>query len=386
MIDVFNKKISLEVGNEKIAFDIKKSMKFSTSAHDTCHSFDFVDLTIHDNVQENIHKDQLDSFLLNPVEGYQPNNDEIGSFSMWDEEKSDAKDELRRSLETSTTSELGYDLDNLESDFDKNPMLFAASLSSLRSSLNRKRGMTVITNEKNELVPTTTVAGCRVCIDYRKINDATRKDHFPLPFIDQMLERLLAHEDQYKTMFTCPYETFAFIRMPFGLCNALATFQRCMMAIFHDMCNDFMEVVMDDFSVFSNSFNSWLSNLSKMLARYKEKNLVLNWEKFHIMVKEGIVLGHKTSSARIEVDKAKVDMIAKLPYHTNVKGIKSFIGHDGFYRRDYVPKWVESESLHSNDARVEVRSLRKMFSRFGVPKALSVIEECISAILCLRKP
>ncbi|GJW08591.1 putative nucleotidyltransferase, ribonuclease H [Tanacetum coccineum] len=121
--------------------------------------------------------------------------------------------------------------------------------------------------------------------------------------------------------------------MPFGLCNAPTTFQRCMTTIFHDMCKDFMEVFMDDFSVFGNSFESCLTNLSKMLARCEETNLVLNWEKCHFMVKEGIVLGHKISKSGIEVDRVKVEVIAKLPYPTNVKGVRSFLGHAGFYRR-----------------------------------------------------
>ncbi|GJW21393.1 reverse transcriptase domain-containing protein [Tanacetum coccineum] len=97
----------------------------------------------------------------------------------------------------------------------------------------KKRGMTVIANENNELIPTRIIIGWKVCIDYRKLNESTRKDHFLLPFIDQMLERLSGNE-----------------RMPFGLCNAPATFQRCMTAIFHDMYKDFMEVFMDDFFVF----------------------------------------------------------------------------------------------------------------------------------------
>ncbi|GJS37370.1 DNA-directed DNA polymerase [Tanacetum coccineum] len=142
----------------------------------------------------------------------------------------------------------------------------------------------------------------------------------------------LAPEDQ-KTTFTCPYGTFAYRRMPFGLCNAPATFQRFMTAIFLDMCKNFMEVFMDDFSVFGNSFRTCLSNLSKMLARCEETNLVLNWEKCHFMVKEGIILGHKISKAGIKVDKDKVDVIASLRYPTNVKGIRSFLGHAGFYRR-----------------------------------------------------
>ncbi|GJT25532.1 reverse transcriptase domain-containing protein [Tanacetum coccineum] len=135
------------------------------------------------------------------------------------------------------------------------------------------------------------------------------------------------------TTFTCPYGTFAYRRMPFGLCNALATFQRCMTAIFHDMVEDFMEVFMDDFSVFGNSFDCCLANLDRMLARYEETNLVVNWEKCHFMVKEGIVLGHKIYGAGIEVNRAKIDVIAKLPYPTNIKGVRSFLGHAGFYRR-----------------------------------------------------
>ncbi|XP_070002149.1 uncharacterized protein [Nicotiana sylvestris] len=135
-----------------------------------------------------------------------------------------------------------------------------------------------------------------------KLNLATGKDHFPLPFIDQMLDRLagrahfffldgysghnqisIAPEDREKTSFTCPYGIYDFWRMPFGLCNAPATFQRCMMAIFTDMVDDIME------------------------------------EKCHFMVQEGIFLGHRVSSKEIEVDRAKVDVIAKLPPPTSVK-------------------------------------------------------------------
>ncbi|GJV24837.1 reverse transcriptase domain-containing protein, partial [Tanacetum coccineum] len=106
-----------------------------------------------------------------------------------------------------------------------------------------------------------------------------------------------------------------------------------MMAIFHDMIEETMEVFMDDFSVFGDSFSSCLSYFDKMLKRCEDTNLVLNWEKCHFMVKEGIVLGHNISKSRIEVDKAKVDVIAKLPHPTSVKGIRSFLGHTGFYRR-----------------------------------------------------
>ncbi|GKE26906.1 reverse transcriptase domain-containing protein [Tanacetum coccineum] len=107
----------------------------------------------------------------------------------------------------------------------------------------------------------------------------------------------------------------------------------CMMAIFHDMIKETMEVFMDDFSVFGDSFSSCLSYLDKILKRCEDTNLVLNWEKCHFMVKEGIVLGHKISKSGIEVDKAKVDVIAKLPHPTSVKGIRSFLGHAEFYHR-----------------------------------------------------
>ncbi|GJT49713.1 hypothetical protein Tco_0975870 [Tanacetum coccineum] len=175
----------------------------------------------------------------------------------------------------------------------------------------KKGGITVIENEDNELIPTRLVMGWRVCIDYRKLNDATRKDHFPLPFMDQMLERLVGNE----------YHCF------------LDGFSGCMMAIFHDMIEETMEVFMDDFSVFGDSFSLCLSYLDKMLKRYEDNNLVLNWEKCHFMVKEDIVLGHKISKSGIEADKAKVDVIAKLPHLTFVKGIRSFLDHAGFYRR-----------------------------------------------------
>ncbi|XP_047942981.1 uncharacterized protein LOC125189791 [Salvia hispanica] len=139
----------------------------------------------------------------------------------------------------------------------------------------KKSGIQVVKNEKNELVPTRLVTGWRMCIDYRKLNEATKKDHFPLPFIDQMLESgyfqiYVNPEDQGKTTFTCPFGTYAYRRMPFGLCNAPGTFQRCMMSIFSDL---------------------------------------------------------------LEVDKAKVDVISKLPYPTNQKEVRGFLGHAGFYRR-----------------------------------------------------
>nr|GEZ27555.1 reverse transcriptase domain-containing protein [Tanacetum cinerariifolium] len=157
---------------------------------------------------------------------------------------------------------------------------------SLIHCVSKKGGITVVTNKNDELVPTRTITGWRVCIDYRKLNEETATDHFPLPFMDQMLERLagnkyfcfldgfsryfqvpIDHNDQEKTTFTCPFGTYAYRQIPFGLCNAPVTFQRCMLAIFHDMIKESVEV----------------------------------------------------SSAGLEVDKAKVNVISKLPPSTNIK-------------------------------------------------------------------
>nr|GFA51400.1 retrovirus-related Pol polyprotein from transposon 17.6 [Tanacetum cinerariifolium] len=181
--------------------------------------------------------------------------------------------------------------------------------------IKKEGGVTVVTNDENELVLTRLVTGWRVCIDYRKLNEATRKDHFPLPFMEQMLERFAGNE------YYCFLDGF------------LGTFQRCMMAIFHDTIEQTMEVFMDDFLVSGDSFSTCLTNLEKMLKRCEDNKLALNWEKSHFMVKEGIVLGHKISKKRIEVDKAKIEVISKLPHPTTVKGIRSFLGHAGFYRR-----------------------------------------------------
>ncbi|KAK1694524.1 hypothetical protein QYE76_011221 [Lolium multiflorum] len=108
---------------------------------------------------------------------------------------------------------------------------------------------------------------------------------------------------------------------------------KCMSAIFHGFCESIVEVFMDDFSVYGNSFDNCLRNLDKVLQRCEETNLVLNWEKCHFMVNEGIVLGHKISERGIEVDRAKVEAIEKMPYPRDVKGIRSVLGHAGFYRR-----------------------------------------------------
>ncbi|GJX58923.1 reverse transcriptase domain-containing protein [Tanacetum coccineum] len=414
MIDVFNKKITLRVGDDEVIFDVDQSIKRPSTEDDECYGIDDLDNTINAEAQELLANDEPDSFLSrgleksidqSNLEGCEPvkcntNNDsnepirciasintpylvvqEIAepvkierehlysaSANEIDEKKPELKD-LPNHLEYAylhddksfpiiISSELSdkekisllqvlekrkgviaWKMSDIKGispsycthkilmkddfkpviqpqrrlnlkvqDVVKNEivklldsgLIYPISDSSWVSPIHvvpNKGGMTVVLNDNNELIPSQTVTGWRVCIDYHKLNDASRKDHFPIPFIDQMLERLcgneyycfldgfsgffqipIAPEDQEKTTFTCPYGTFAYRRMPFGLCNAPVTFQRCMTAIFHDMMEDFMEVFMDDFSVFG---------------------------------------------AGIEVDRAKIDVIAKLPYPTNVKGVRN---------------------------------------------------------------
>ena len=141
----------------------------------------------------------------------------------------------------------------------------------------------------------------RVCIDYRMLNSTTKKDHFPFPFIDQILDQLVGSsyfrflngysgynqivihpDDQEKTTFTCPFGTFAFRCMPFGLCNAP---EQCMMAIFSEFLGDSLKVFMDNFSVFGNDFESYLAHLTKILEVWIRKRLVRSREKSHFMVR-----------------------------------------------------------------------------------------------------
>nr|GEW09600.1 reverse transcriptase domain-containing protein [Tanacetum cinerariifolium] len=281
LIDVYGEEIALRVNDESVTFNLNQTMRYSSTYDDnSVNRVDFIDIACEEFVQ-----DVLD-FQYNPkssnptlvsdllifksdcckepiVKSSSPTLTPFGESDFLLEEIKDfLKDE-------SIPAGIDNSSDDPEGDilFLKNPWV------SPIHCVPKKGGMTIIANENNELIPTRLVIGWRVCIDYRKLYDATRKDHFPLPFMDQMLERLAGNEfycfldgfsgyfqilidpqDQEKTTFTCPYGTFAYRRMPFVLCNALSTFQRCMMAISHDMIEKTMEVFMDYFSVFGDSF------------------------------------------------------------------------------------------------------------------------------------
>ena len=166
---------------------------------------------------------------------------------------------------------------------------------SLTQVVPKKSGVNMVLHEKGEEMPTQLTTGWRVCIDYRRLNEVMQKDHFPLPFIYQLLERVSGHpfycfldgysgyfqieiavDDQEKTTFTCPFGTYTYRKMPFGLCNAPTTFQRCMLSIFSDMVECIMEVYMDDIIVYGESFDECLVHLETVLHRCIKKNLVLN--------------------------------------------------------------------------------------------------------------
>ncbi|GJS74840.1 reverse transcriptase domain-containing protein [Tanacetum coccineum] len=347
----------------------------------------------------------------------------------------------------------------------------------------KKGGMTIVLNDNNELIPSRTELWIGdVCIDYHKLNDATRKDHFPLPFIDQMLERLygneyycfldgfsgffkipISPEDQEKTTFTCPYGTFAYRRMPFGLCNAPATFQRCMTKIFHDMVEDFMEVFMDDFSVFGfdieikdkkgaeNLAADYLSRLENPdLGTSMEEEITDEFPDEHLMILKSelnndepwyadyviyivgkIVPPNWTPEKRRRFFSLVKNYFWDEPYafklcsdnvmrrcvagneihkilahfhsgptggHHSASITRRKVYESGFYwpsifkdAKDFVMRCnacqrsgnissrsempqnniqVEAQALPTNDARIVIIFLRRLFARFGVPKAL----------------
>ncbi|GJV29786.1 reverse transcriptase domain-containing protein [Tanacetum coccineum] len=308
MIDVFNKKITLRVGDD----------------------------------EELLENDQLDSFLLKDLEKSINRSDLDSCNSIRDKffNNSDVEMSIRRIDPVNTPYSEAQETE--ATDRVKNEHLYSASANKIDEKklelkdlpshleyayLHGNKSFPIIISSKlseEEKISLLHVLEKRKGAIAWKMSDIKGIRFFQIS---------IAPEDQEKTTFTCPYGTFSYRRMSFGLCNTPATFQRCMTANFHDMVEDFMEVFMDDFSVFGNSFNFCLANLDKMLARCEETNLVLIWEKCHFMVKEGIVLGHKIYGAGIEVDRAKIDVIAKLPYPKNVKGVRSFLGHAGFYRR-----------------------------------------------------
>ncbi|RDX92177.1 Retrovirus-related Pol polyprotein from transposon 17.6, partial [Mucuna pruriens] len=164
---------------------------------------------------------------------------------------------------------------------------------------------------------------------------------------DKYMQIHIAPEDQHKSTFTYLFGTFTYTCMPFGLCNAPSTIQCCMTRIFSDVLQECMEVFMDDFTVYADSFVACLENLSKVLTRCIGTNLVLNFEKCHFIVTEGIVLGHLVLNRGKVVDKSKIDIITSLPNPTSIrdkKGVENSVAyHLSKIERDNDPMLIRDE-------------------------------------------
>nr|GEU73912.1 retrovirus-related Pol polyprotein [Tanacetum cinerariifolium] len=303
LIDVYGEEITLWVNDKAVTFNLNQTTRYSSTYNDlSVNQVDIIDVAREEHAQEILGVDKLPVIIAKDL-------------------KVDEKEALLKVLKSHKRAIAWKIIDIKGID----PRQWVSPI----RCVPKKGGITVVENKNNELIPTRLVTGWRVCIDYRKLNYATRKDHFPLPFMDQMLERLAGNEfycfldgffgyfqipinppDQEKTTFTCPYGTYAYRRMPFGLCNAPRTFQTCMMAIFHDMIEKTMEVFMDDF------------------------------------------LG--------------MDFIGPFPSSRGNMHILVVV--------DYLSKWVEAKALLTNDARVVVKFLKSLFARFGTPRA--IISDC----------
>ncbi|GKE85464.1 reverse transcriptase domain-containing protein, partial [Tanacetum coccineum] len=297
VIRVKQKQLNLGVGTERMIFNIDSAMKHSYSNDDTCFSIDVINEILEEDFDALLDEG---SKILHSIEGTLLEEEifaELDEFmAMTTDENSESESntedppfekitintdyKIKTSLEEPPTDlKLKPLPDNLEYVFLEEPFFF---LLSYHLSYPKKR----------------------------KTNSYMFLKSTSKPFL---------RKQQTFLVFAHHSETLGYWRMPFGLCNAPATFQRCMLAIFHDMIEESAEVFMDYFSVFGNSFDTCLNNLDKMLQCCKDAHLVLNWEKCHFMVKERIVLGHKVPSTGLEVNKAKIDVISKLPPPTNIK-------------------------------------------------------------------
>ncbi|XP_024005930.1 uncharacterized protein LOC112082768 [Eutrema salsugineum] len=332
IIDIRAGMIELQLGSERLKFDVKEMMKkptiegqvFYVETMDELADELLEELNTEDHLQITLTKEHGDhGYLAEESEAYRM---EISGLSQTNGHFKSAKpwgiedEQGNKPIEEMNTKPSPAKKDSYNADWDesKAPQLELKPLPkgfrwvSPVHVVPTKGGITVIKNERDVLIATRTITGHRM---YR------------------LLKIPIDPRDQEKTTFTSPYGAFAYRRKPFGLCNAPATFQCCMMSIFSDLIEEKVEIFMDDFSVYVFSFSVCLSNVSQVLRRCEEHSLVLNWEKCHFMVQEGTVLGHKVSEAGIEVDRAKVEVMVNLQAPKSVKGIRSFLGHAGFYRR-----------------------------------------------------
>nr|GEV41402.1 reverse transcriptase domain-containing protein [Tanacetum cinerariifolium] len=337
LIDVYGEEITLTVNDKSITFNLNQTMRYSSTYDDTLvNRADVIDIACKEFVQ-----DVLD-FQYNPISS--------SPTLVYDDlisENDASKDPIVKSFSPTLTpfGESDFFLEEIE-DFlndDLIPMIRRGI------SFFLKRFQQIAVDEKEALINVlkshkraiawkiSNIKGIdpRFCThkilmedDYKPAVQSQRRVN---PKIHDVIKKeviKLLDASMIYPIFDSPGVSPIYCVPKKG-----GNFQRCMMSIFHDMIEKTMEVFMDDFSVFGDSFSSCLTNWDKMLNRCEETNLVLNWEKCHFMYREGIVLGHKISKSGIEVDRAKLDVIAKLPHPTTVKGVRSFLGHAGFYRR-----------------------------------------------------
>ncbi|GJV82411.1 hypothetical protein Tco_1522309 [Tanacetum coccineum] len=300
MIDVFNKKITLRVGDDEVIFDMDQSIKRSPAEDDECYGIDDLDDAINAEAQELLANDKSDSFLLKGLEKSidQSDLESCESFECEVVDDSDSGEPIRRIEYVNTPYPVAQN--TTEPNKVKSEQLYSA-----------------IANEIDEKKPELKILPQLLEYAYLILPNSdrtrrSRKYNIHLSLWDFFLPTNVVWIMQRTSYFSKNKDAV----------NDNYT---------NDMVEDFMEVFMDDFSVFCKSFDCCLDNLDMMLARCEEINLVLNWKKCHFMVKEGIVLGHKIFRAGFEVDRAKINVIAKFPYPTNVKGVRSFLGHAGFY-------------------------------------------------------
>ncbi|GJV66783.1 reverse transcriptase domain-containing protein [Tanacetum coccineum] len=448
VIRVKQKQLNLGVGTERMIFNIDSTIKHSYSNDDTCFSIDVIDEILEKDFDALLDEG---SKILHSIEGTLHEEEIFAEFdefmAMTADENSDSESDtedppfekitintdykIKTSLEEPPMDlELKPLPDNLEYVFLEEPSFLPVIISSQLSKENKNKLIYVLKKHKQAFAwKTTDIPG--ICPSFCKHKIQLLDDKKP---VVQKQRRLNPNmQEVVKKEIVKLLDT--------GIIYPLSNSPwvgECMLAIFHDMIEESVEVFMDDFSVFGNTFDTCLNNLDKMLQRCKDAHLVIKWEKYHFMVKEGIVLGYKVSSAGLKVDKAKIDVISKLPPPTNIKGLKkdtpfefddecqkafeslkekltcapvivspnwnlpfklmcdasdfavgAVLGqkdgknfHPVYFAKpksysklnkivfDYVSKWAKAQALPTNDARVVVTFLKKLFCHFGMPKAL----------------
>ncbi|XP_021727705.1 uncharacterized protein LOC110694850 [Chenopodium quinoa] len=308
---------TLSVGDDTVTFNLINAMK-SPMLKNTCCRIDLLDEIVRDDMPRELANDPLEAILALEVSKGEGDAAIDSLIRDLDAPNTEGFEVMKTICSTSESQVKKVELKPLPShlkyafldDNEECPVIVSAKLDDSQVS----KLLTVLRMHKKAIgysIDDLTLISLNFCF-------------FQIP---------IHLEDQEKTTFTCPYGTFSYRIMPFGLCNAPTTFQRCMMAIFSDFIENIMEVFMDDFSVYGFDFDMFLHNLSKVLKRCTDVNLVLKWEKCHFIVNEGVALGHLISDRGIEVDKEKIEVIEKLLPPVNVKGVRSFLGHVGFYRR-----------------------------------------------------